>query len=140
LSAALRLWLEGTAFDAKAASLPAPAAMNGVRRYPRAAMTALRADCAVEIDANTGAQEQVKTTIEGLAKRNFDRFVRVENVLPRFDAVHTTMGRLQACVAGSFERKRQAALRHYCQQKCDLDAIDATLTQRAQQLVKSWTP
>lgn len=129
---ALRRWL-----DASAAAAPADA---GVPRLPAVAAQAMRAECALEIDANLGAQEQVRHSIEDLAKRKFDRFVRIERVLPRFNALQTTMTRLQTCLARAHDRKRVAQLKQHCATACDIDAIDAAFTDRTADLLGAWTP
>jgi hypothetical protein len=138
--AALQLWLEDTRFDKAAATLPVPVTIATAKRLPRAAAQFLRGECSLEIDANTGAQDQVQSTIDGLAKKNFDPYVRVDLLLPRFDAVHTTTTRLQTCLAGSYDRRRLAVLKQQCGPKCDVDAIHAAANQRAAELIKSWEP
>ncbi|MBV8839958.1 MAG: hypothetical protein JO000_25770 [Alphaproteobacteria bacterium] len=129
---ALRRWLDETAAAAPSdSSLP---------RLPAIATQALRAECALEIDANLGAQEQVRHSIEDLAKGKFDRFVRIERVLPRFNALQTTMTRLQTCLARAHDRKRVAQLKAHCANACDVDAIDAAFTDRTADLLGAWTP
>jgi hypothetical protein len=137
--AALQLWLEDAKFDRNATPLPI-STIATAKRLPTAAAQTLRGECSLEIDANTGAQGQVESAIDQLAKTNFNQFVRVDALLPRFDAVHTTITRLQTCLAGTYDRRRLAVLKQQCGAKCDLDTMDAAFSQRAGDQIKSWAP
>ena len=98
--------------------------MTSTRPTPAFSVQLLRTRCGADIDATIGLQDQIKTTVEGLSKRNFDRFVRIDTMMPRFENLQKVTARLERCVAGTYERERLAKFKQRCAAACDLDRID----------------
>jgi len=109
-----------------AAGAPAPPLLNmtSTRPTPAFVVQMLRTRCGADIDATIGLQDQIKTTVEGLSKRNFDRFVRIDTMMPRFETLKKVTARLERCVAGTYERERLAKFKQRCAAACELDRLD----------------
>jgi hypothetical protein len=112
---------------------PAPASIMKTSITPGFVVQTLRAKCSTDIDAATGLQDQIRSTVEDLSKRNFDRFMRLDNLMPRFESLGRVTLRLERCLAGTYERERLAKFKERCSPSCEIDRLDAEFEKSARE-------
>ena len=115
---------------------PAPASITKTVMTPAFVVQTLRAKCSADIDAAIGLQEQIKSTVDDLSKRNFDRFMRIDSLMPRFESLDRVTGRLERCLAGTYERERLAKFKERCTPSCGIDRLDAEFDKSAREFME----
>jgi hypothetical protein len=115
---------------------PAPASIMKVSSTPGFVAQTLRAKCSADIDAATALQDQIRSTVEDLSKRNFDRFMRLDSLLPRFESLERVTLRLERCLAGTYERERLAKFKEKCTPSCEIDRLEAEFDKSAREFVE----
>ncbi len=120
---------------ASGASVPPLLNMTSSRPTPAFSVQLLRTKCGADIDATAGLQDQIKTTVDELSKRNFDRFVRIDTMMPRFETLQKVTARLERCIAGTYERERLAKFKQRCASACEIDRMDEEFGKLAREFI-----